>query len=207
VQLHVQAQDLTTGHHERPARCRSSVAWRGKCRRTDMTLQHSAACHANQSCVSTELAVRIRDTLPAGKTLSSSHSWPGIQNPSLPIQLPGHQEDGVCMATRQHFAEHLFSSLFRLPMHMLQAFNWFGSLMSILTLIIGPPQCMGIISRQLQSLVPATSCKCRGQHRRMACRQAPDTLTLSNCVAIAHGQTHMWAVLYWGCESLKFLSP
>ena len=58
-----------------------------------MTLQHSAACHANQSCVSTELAVRIRDTLPAGKTLASSHSWPGIQNPSLPIQLPGQQED------------------------------------------------------------------------------------------------------------------
>ncbi len=58
-----------------------------------MTLQHSAACHASQVRISTEVAVRIRVTLPAGKTLASSHSWPGIQNPSLPIQLPGQQED------------------------------------------------------------------------------------------------------------------
>ena len=98
-----------------------------------MTLQHSAACHANQNRISTELAVRIRDTLPAGKTLSSSQSWPGIQNPSLPIQHPGHQENGVCMATQQHFAEHLFMSMVRLPMHMLQASTCFGSLISILT--------------------------------------------------------------------------
>ena len=137
MQLHAQAQDLTTGHHERPARCRSSVAWCDKCRRTDMTLQHSAACHANQNRISSELAVRIRDTLPAGKTLSSSQSWPGIQNPSLPIQLPGHQENCVCMASRQHFAEHLFILQVRLPMHMLQAFTCLGSLILTLTLIIG----------------------------------------------------------------------
>ena len=39
------------------------------------------------------------------------------------------------MEPRQHFAEHLFWSLDRLPMRMLQAFNCFESLISILTWI------------------------------------------------------------------------
>ena len=134
VQLHVQAQDLTTGHHERPAGCRSSVAWCDNCRRTDMTLQHSAACHANQNRISSELAVRIRDTLPAGKTLSSSQAF---KIPHFQFSFQDHQENCVCMASRQHFAEHLFILQVRLPMHMLQAFTCLGSLILTLTLIIG----------------------------------------------------------------------